>query len=104
MTCQFCNVTHKTTVPTVHLNGTPAKSLFDGLQATLEALHEAQRRMAEAGPNGRDYYPQGPQAMTAVMEQHEQRHLDLNRMMRELEEMRDHVQAVLDFQETNRRR
>jgi hypothetical protein len=93
---------HSATVPTVHLNGTSAHELLAGLETAVEALREGQRRMVMAGPNGRDYYPQGNQAMTRVMDEHERRCMDLNRMLTELEEMRDHVQAVLDFQRQQR--
>jgi hypothetical protein len=101
-TCQFCNVTHRSSVPTVHSNGTCALDLLQGLNASLDALRVAQRRMTEAAPNGRDYYLQGNQAMERAMGEHERRWTDLNRIMTELEEMRDHVQAVLDFQRQQR--
>jgi hypothetical protein len=102
-TCQFCHVTHTVAVPTVHLNGTSAQNLFDDLNAAVEALRLGQRRMVEASPNGRDYYPQGDGALRNVMAQHERRCGDLVRMLAELEEMRDHVQAVLDFKAEQRR-
>jgi hypothetical protein len=95
-TCPFCRVTHRVTVPTVHTNGTSAHNLRDDLQAAVEALREGQRRMVMAAPNGRDYYPQGNDAMNVVMAEHERRCIDLNRILTELEEQRDHVQAVLD--------
>jgi hypothetical protein len=40
--------------------------------------------------------------MQAVMSEHERRCVDLNRIMTELEEMRDHVQAVLNDMEQRR--
>jgi len=102
--CPFCNIVHKTTVPTIHLNGTSAHELRDGLQAAIEALRDAQRAMVAAAPNGRDYYPQGDSAMRVVMQQHESRWLNLNRILTELEEQRDHVQCVLDDMEARRSR
>lgn len=101
-TCQFCHVTHKVVVPTVHLNGSPAVNLRDDLAVAIGAMRDAQRRMVEAAPNGRDYYVQGNDAARLVMAQHERRCMDLNRILTELEEMRDHVQAVIDFKEQQR--
>ena len=101
-TCPFCNVRHENLVPTVHLNGTSAESLVEGLNAALDALHEAQRLMCEAAPNGRDYYPQAPLAAGAAMDAHERRLTNLNRMLTELEEQRDHVQAVIDYKEVRK--
>jgi hypothetical protein len=102
--CPFCRLEHTAPVPTVHLNGTSAKELLGQFQATLDALHEAQRLMCAGAPNGRDYYPQPGNAMDAAMSAHERRWTELNRMMRELEEARDHVQAVMDFEAERRAR
>ena len=99
--CQFCRVTHRLTVPTVHLNGTSAQGLLDQLQAAVEALRQAQVSVVEAAPNGRDYYLQAG-ASTLAMELHERRCQDLHRMRTELEEMRDHVQEVVNFQDEQR--
>jgi hypothetical protein len=97
-------VEHKAPVPTVHLNGTSAKELFGQLDGALIVLREGQRALAEAEPNGRDYYPQPGAALEAAMDAHERRSTELNRMMRELEEARDHVQAVMDFEAERRAR
>ena len=102
-TCQFCNIEHSTTVPTVHLNGTAAEDLHYQLDAAVNRLRAAQKAMVEAAPNGRDYYPQGQQMARIAMGAHERRCLDLNRMLAELEEQRDHVQAVINFKAQQRR-
>ena len=101
-TCPFCNATHRVIVPTVHLNGTSAEELRDQLQAAIEALRTAQRMLVQAAPNGRDYYPQGNSATETAMWRHACRYTDLNRMLSELEEQRDHVQAVLDYKAQHR--
>ena len=101
--CQFCRVEHRATVPTVHLNGTPAEHLRDDLQAAIEALRTGAQAMAAAAPNGRDYYVQDAGAIQRVMNQHARRCTDLDRILTELTEMRDHVQAVLDFKAEMRR-
>jgi hypothetical protein len=102
-TCQFCNVVHKTTVPTVHLNGTSGEELLAQLNTAILQLIQARRAVVAAAPNGRDYYLQGDQALQLVMAQHERRCADLSRMLAEVEEMRDHVQAVMDFKAEQRR-
>ena len=99
--CQFCRYTHKVTVPTIHMNGTAAKDLREGLQRAVDAFYEAQHRLVVAAPNGRDYYV-APGAMETVMEQHERRCLDVNRVLHELEEMLEHVVAVMYFNEQRR--
>ena len=101
-TCQFCRVAHKATVPTIHMNGTAARELYSQFEGAVEALREFQRTVIEAAPNGRDYYPQGDGAIHAARRAHERRLRHLSDMLAEYEEMRDHVQAVLDYQAAQR--
>lgn len=100
--CPFCHVEHAVIVPTVHLNGTAAEDLHDQLQNALKALREAQRMLERASPNGRDYYPQGDSALVSALQSHDRRWMQLDRVLREIEEQRDHVQAVLDFKAEQR--
>jgi hypothetical protein len=102
-TCQFCNIEHETTVPTVHLNGTSAEELRDQLHTVIGALNAAHYALVAAAPNGRDYYLQGAIARGRAMGAHERRCADLTRMLAELKEQRDHVQAVLDFKAEQQR-
>lgn len=50
------------TIPTIHLNGTSATDLRDGYAAAYRAIDKAIDALAEAELNGRDFYPQGPDA------------------------------------------
>lgn len=59
--------------PHIHLNGTSAERLVDGLIAVADKLEEAYQALREAAPNGRDYYPLGREAMDAAERQHERR-------------------------------
>jgi len=52
--------------PTVHLNGTSRESLLYQVQGAVGALDRATHALAEAWPHGRDYYPQGPEALKAA--------------------------------------
>lgn len=50
--------------PTIHLNGTSKDELLNQLEAVVSALEAALAALNAAAPNGRDYYPQGPEALT----------------------------------------
>jgi hypothetical protein len=72
-------------IPTVHLNGTAKADLINGYCEAIEALHDAGRKLAAAYPNGRDYYPQGGDAINVAMRQHEARMTKLKEIIGELE-------------------
>jgi hypothetical protein len=61
------------TFPTVHLNGTSRDALREGYCKATAAIRAAGNALAEAGPNARDYYPQGPGAFEAARAQHQSR-------------------------------
>jgi hypothetical protein len=50
------------TIPTIHLNGTSFTDLRDGYAAAYDAIDKAIDALANAESNGRDFYPQGPDA------------------------------------------
>ena len=50
-------------IPTVHLNGTSKAELLRQVEAAAAGIRDAQRWLEAAGPNGRDYYPQGEGAL-----------------------------------------
>lgn len=58
------------TIPTVHANGTSKAELIAALCAASEALDAAYIAMKRCGPNGRDYYPQGPHAIGEAQREH----------------------------------
>jgi hypothetical protein len=51
-----------TTLPTIHLNGTGAESLFYEYHDAWQALKKARIALAETTCNARDFYPQGDEA------------------------------------------
>jgi hypothetical protein len=73
-------------VPTVHLNGTSKEELMRQLRDAYRALVKAMDALAEACPNGRDYYPQGPGAHGAAMKEHSERFAKLSAIACELSE------------------
>lgn len=76
-------------IPTIHLNGTSRESLVSDLLDALQALEEAERALQHTCPNGRDYYPQGPGAITEAMRQHTAR-------MGKLYEVRQELSAIAE--------
>jgi hypothetical protein len=46
-------------LPTIHLNGTGARSLADEYHAVYQAIDRASDALAAATCNARDFYPQG---------------------------------------------
>lgn len=68
------------------------------LHAALDGVQKAAQLLCCATPNARDYYVT-PGATELVLEQHRARLQKLNEVAAELEEMRDHVYAVIAFKE-----
>jgi hypothetical protein len=87
-------------LPTIHMNGTSAEALADALVVALEKLWEAQKALAEAGPNARDYYPQGPAVTQLALEQHRKREEQLQDIRTDLATVLD---SVLDQQQRRQR-
>lgn len=52
------------TAPTVHLNGTGYKDLWEGYEAAYDAVRAAQDALAKIEFNARDYYVQDADAFT----------------------------------------
>jgi hypothetical protein len=76
--------------PTIHSNGTGANSLTDAYTKAMLAVHDAITAVAESGPNGRDYYPQGGDAIQAAVEEHRTRLAALEKVRDELEQLAAH--------------
>jgi len=55
--------------PTIHTNGTGRADLLAKAEAASRAVCDAIDALIELAPNGRDFYPQGPDAIkTATAE------------------------------------
>ena len=57
-------------VPTMHLNGTSAQVLVDDAAAAVGDAERLLRQLYRIAPHGRDFYPQGPQALKEAAEEH----------------------------------
>ena len=71
-------------LPIVHLNGTSRESLLEDREKLYTALREADRALAQAGPNGRDFYPE-PGLMEKAVAQHRRRQATLAGLIAEIE-------------------
>lgn len=90
--------------PTIHMNGTPPEQLVEQLLKAYRAVDDAMSALAEAAPNGRDYYPQGPDAVQEATEEHWSRIKKLRSVYADLEEMVISVQDEIDERAARARR
>jgi hypothetical protein len=101
--CPFCEKEHTIIVPLISINGTAPEDLRDQVTGALKALTDAERAMLQACPNGRDYQ-NGAGAAGLARTQHAYRLDAITRIQRELGEILDHIQAVIDFKAAGRKR
>ena len=78
-------------LPTIHSNGTSKDALVTQLCDAGAAVNDAIRALAEATPSGRDYYPQGPDALKRAMVQHEARMEALRGVLNELQTLVERI-------------
>lgn len=74
-------------LPTIHLNGTSKDELINVLCDASTAIDAAYEAMKLAAPNGRDYYPQGPEALQRATDEHLGRLRRLDDIKREIDEL-----------------
>ena len=79
-------------LPTIHMNGTSARALLEGYCNAISAIYDALDVLARAAPNGRDYYPQGPDACATADREHDARKRALIGVLHELQTLADHVE------------
>jgi hypothetical protein len=78
------------TLPTIHLNGSNGQALADAYSAAYAALDAVIPLLCETAPNGRDYYPQGPDALTTAEDEHRKRIGAIRGVMAELKALAVH--------------
>lgn len=76
--------------PTIHLNGTSASALVYGYVAAMLAVEAAIDKVAQASPNGRDYYPQGDDAFAKARAEHNARLQAMGNVANELRRLAEH--------------
>jgi hypothetical protein len=77
--------------PTLHLNGTSRARLSETFLAAYHATKRAIDAVGEAAPNGRDYYPQGPDALNEAVREHRERMHALMSVQQDMMELAEHV-------------
>jgi len=90
-------------IPTIHLNGTSGEALVEQYQDAVVAVCNAIDAMCDAGPNARDYYPQGPDAALEAQREHEDRVKSLKAVRDQLFAIREGIQEQLDARDAQRR-
>lgn len=78
-------MTNTLVIPTIHLNGTGKETLLREYVNAMNAVEAAIVALQEVTCHGRDYYPQGKEAITASMEQKQRQWLKLKEVHDELE-------------------
>ena len=77
------------TLPTIHLNGTGAKSLADEYHAVYQAIDRVSDALQAATCNSRDFYPQDDAAWQQAREERAD-------MFRKLAEVQNYVEAWME--------
>lgn len=77
-------------LPTIHMNGTSRDQLIEGYIDAITAIEYAIDAVKYAAPNGRDYYPQGPDAMAQAGDEHLLRLKALDKIAAELRALAEH--------------
>jgi len=80
-----------TTLPTIHLNGSSPDELLGRLEEALSAVFNARNALSFTAPNGRDYYPQGDDALRAAIAEHDSRSRRLREVQEELQVIAEYV-------------
>lgn len=78
-------------LPSIHMNGTSRAELLAGYVEAIDALDEAIAALRRAAPNGRDYYPQSPQAYPQARDEHLARLAALDAIRQDLNTLAEHV-------------
>ncbi len=70
--------------PTVHVNGTDGPTLMRETMVARNLAGQLTRALMEMTVHGRDYYPQGPDAIVQAQREHAKRIQDVQAIEREL--------------------
>lgn len=82
-------------LPTIHLNGDRPETLLTQYRNAYEKLGDALKALQEVETNGRNFYPQGNDAVTTAREEHNARYLAVHAVQKDMLELAQHcVQFV----------
>lgn len=85
--------------PTIHLNGSDPVRLKELYWEAQHALGEALRKIHEAWPNARDYYPQGDGAYEKARAEEEERIRAAKRLQEEYMALYEHCEDAVHERE-----
>ena len=77
----------KLVTPTIHSNGTDGNELLFQVQQIITSLSHVQDAIRAVMPNGRDYYPQGPEAASEARTAFMERRIIIWEMLKEFEDL-----------------
>lgn len=77
--------------PTIHLNGTSREELLRQVCDAVAAVRTAIGALVDMSPNGRDYYPQGSDAINLAVKEHHARLEKLRAVQDELNAMAESI-------------
>lgn len=78
-------------LPTIHLNGTSPEELRDQLSRADRAADAFREALMGMAPHGRDYYPQGPDAVYVAVIEHGERLAKLEQIINDINTLIEHV-------------
>ena len=78
-------------VPSVHINGTSKQALLEDLTHAGHAIVQAISALQMVAPHGRDYYPQGSDALRVATSEHLARIQKLQDILSEIAYIADKV-------------
>ncbi len=81
------------TLPTVHTNGDKAEVLREQYLNAYNALNEALTALRAVETHGRNFYPQGPEAMQDARNEHEARHHALKAIRNDMQKLAEHCNS-----------
>jgi len=91
-------------VPSIHMNGSDADTLFEGYAEATGAIRKALKAMEAASPNARDYYVQGADAYGQAVKQHVARADKLLEVQKEIFEILESVADARDLKNSRANR
>ena len=89
-------------LPTIHSNGSSVTQLLEDMNEASQALRQAIEKLEIAGPDGRDYYPQGSPALPQAQKEHRERVQALFQVRKELLEIIEYLLDQEDQREQGR--
>lgn len=83
------------TLPTIHINGTGAKTLFDDYRAAMDAISDARQVLNKIEFHPRDYYVQGDNTFAKAQTERREMYAKLDDIWENLMAVALHVQEFV---------